>query len=196
LKIACRRHRPNFWRSNPFHTRYQYYQDLKLDVGLFRDLDFLRGHATGSVYLTESQYCLLYPASEKYHEKVGVLDLACVLGEGRDRGLFFQILAESFIPALQRNFSVDPSMPALLKRQIGFVRLLGKFVGCGSELTWYRGVLDSVKLEWYQSAEIVVLVFNSGRSVSELHSSRTEEPIALRSRKTIYSEMNYLLPYI
>jgi hypothetical protein len=47
-----------------------------------------------------------------------------------------------------------------VQKQIGLVRLLGKFVGCGSEWNRYRGVLDNVKLERYQSAEITaVLVF-------------------------------------
>jgi hypothetical protein len=76
---------------------------------------------TGIVYLTPSQYWLLYYASEKYHEKVGVLDLACASHGARDRGLFFQMLAESLIPALQRHFSVDPSMPVSLQKQIGLV---------------------------------------------------------------------------
>jgi hypothetical protein len=126
-------------------------------IGLFRDLRY--DHGTGSVYLTLSQYRLLHSPSKEYQEQVGVLDLACTLGRGRDRGLFFEILADRIIPALQQSFSVDPSMPVVVQKQIGLVRMLGKFVRCGTGRTTHRGVLDGVKLEVYQSIETVVLVF-------------------------------------
>jgi hypothetical protein len=114
---------------------------------LFEDSDSLCGRDPGSVYLTKSQYWLVYPTSKEYHEQVGVLDFAFALVGGRDRGLFFQMLSERLIPALQQV----RSMPVLLQKQIGLVRLIGKFVGCGSGLNYYRGVLDSVKVESHQS---------------------------------------------
>jgi hypothetical protein len=123
---------------------------------LFEDLDSLCGRDSGSVYLTKSQYWLVYPTSKEYHEQVGILDFAFALVGGRDRGLFFQMLSERLIPALQQV----KSMPVLLQKQIGLVRLIGKFVGCGSGLgsgfNYYRGVLDSVKVGSHQS----VLFFN------------------------------------
>ena len=129
------------------------------------------------------------PRAKKQHEQVGILDLACVLGGERDRGLIFQILAKSLILALQRNFSVDPSMPVLVQKQIGLVHmlrnLLGKFVECRSRWTRYRGILYSVNLECANQLKTLSSSSgyrNTGRSASEWHSSWTEEPVALRLR--------------
>jgi hypothetical protein len=123
-------------------------------IPLFQSLPYDRD--TGNVYLSRSQYWLLYPTSKKYHEQVGALDLACALGRGN---LFFQLLAESLIPALQQNFSVLPSMPVVAQRQISLVLMLGRSVECGSGYTTHRGVLNSVKPGGDGSGELVVLIF-------------------------------------